>query len=611
MDETQPLPGAEPGPGGPVTGSSPEPGFEPAQAPPVAPEPVATEPVAPTRTGGSRRGLRWGIALGVLAIVLGVSAVGAVMLAAGGSSSAVQGWLPPGTLAYLEARADLPGDQRQNLSDFLSNFPGFKDQAALDQKLDTLVDELFQKADVSYTAEIKPWLQGEIGFALTKDVLPSGSSLGGALGGSLDPEQMAGAVPKDGLLMLAATTDPAKAEAWIAGEVKETPTTETYAGAELKIVQVDGVPMAWTTKDKILFVGTVGTVKAALDTGGKSPVASSDSFKSAKATATGDYLVFAYLDSAALTDWAMGLVSSLPAQSGIPAECLQGATGSAPGWLAAVTSVDPDALLVDAAAPAVTGLYEPKNAASQAAAHVPASTVVYTGARQVGDALVGVWSEVKKQLGCLGAPAGTAEQLDQALAIVGGIDGLVGWAQDLGIAVTADGTAWGGGLVLTSADTAAPQRTADQLGSLLQLAGTQGLQGMTVGRESYGDGTLYTITISSDTMPVTLALTGQRGVMAVGTIDFVKAVVDTTEATSLASVARYQAAIERAGGDGTGELFVDIAGLRDGVLSLLPAEARTAYDSEVGPFLAPFDTAAMVSKAGDPTDTVRFVVTVK
>jgi hypothetical protein len=605
MDETQPLPGAQPGPDQ-ATGETPPPSAEPSEWPAVATEPVTTG--SPARP---RRVLRWAVALGVVAVMIGAVSVGAVMLAAGSSASTVQGWLPPGTMAYIEVRADLPGNQRQNLSDFLAHFPGFKDQATLDQKLDSLVDELFRKAEVSYTAEIKPWLQGEVGLAATTDVLPTAASLGASLGGSLDPEEMAKAAPKDGLVMLAATTDPAKAEAWVAGEVKGTPTTETYAGAVLNIALVDRVPMAWTTKDKVLFVGTVGTVKAALDTGGKSPVASSDSFKSAKATATGDYLVFAYLDAKVLTDWAMGLVSSLPAQSGIPAECLQGATGSAPGWLAAVTSVDPDALIVDGAAPAVAGVYDPKNASSQAAGHVPASTVFYTGSRQVGDALVGTWAELKKQLGCLGAPAGTADQIDQALALVGGFDGLVGWAEDLGIAVTADGTTWGGGLVLTSADAAAPQKTADQLGSLLLLAGAQGAEGLAVGKESYGDGTLYTIKVGSEPAPVTLAFTGQRGILAVGTIEFVKAVVDTTEATSLAADDRYEAAITRAGGDGTGEMYVDIAGLRDRVVALLPAEARSTYDAEIAPYLAPFDTAAMVTKAGQANDTVRFVVTVK
>jgi len=605
MDETQPLPGAEPGPG--------EAPAEPAGAPPeptdeTAPAAVRTEPVIPApraRPGGL---LRWGVALGVLAVMIGVVSVGAVLLAAGSRASAVQGWLPSGTLVYLEVRADLPGDQRQNLSDFLSKFPGFRDQAALDQKLDTLVDELFRKADVSYTAEIKPWLQGEVGLVVTKDLLSAVPSLGGMLDRRAMPPA---AVPKDGILLLAATTDPGKAEAWIAGEVKATPSTESYAGVELKVVEANGTSMAWTVKDKVLFAGTKGTVKAALDTGGKSQVAASEAFKDARATASGDYLGFSYLDLKALLEWEMDLLKSVPSGSGIPAECLTGSMDAVPGWLAAVSRVEADAIVGDLAAPAVTGLYEPKNAASQVARHLPSSTVFATGGRQAGEALVGMWAELKKQIGCLGASAGTADQLDQALAFVGGIDGLVGWADDFGIAVTVDGTTWGGGLVLTATDEAAPKRTADQLGTLLVLAGSQGAQGLGVGKEAYGDGTLYTIKVGSGPSAVTLALTGQRGVLVIGTIDFAKAVVDTNEASSLARVDRYAAAIKRAGGDGTAEAYLDIAGLRDRIVALLPAEAKAKYEAGVAPYLAPFEVVAMVTKAGDRTDTVRIVVTVK
>ncbi len=605
MDDTQRYPGAEPGPGG----APPAPNGAPPEATDDSgPAPVRTEPIAPPARARPAGLWRWGIALGVLAVVIGAVSVGAVLLAAGGRASSIQGWLPAGTLGYLEVRADLPGDQRQNLSDLLSRFPGFKDQAALDQKLDTLVDELFRKADVSYTAEIKPWLQGEIGVALTKDFL---STMRG-LGATLDPRSTPPpALPKDGIVLLAATTDPAKAEAWIAGEVKATPATESYAGVVLKVVEANGVSVAWAVKDRVLFLGLEGTVKAALDTGGTSAVAASDDFKAARATASGDYLGFAYLNLKGLVEWELDLLKSLPSVTGMPVECLTASTDAMPGWGAAVSRVEADAIVGDFAAPAVSGLYDPKNAPSQVARHLPASTVFATGGRQAGDALVGLWTALKKQLPCFGVPAGTADQLDQALALVGGVDGLVGWADDFGLAVTADGTTWGGGLVLTASDEAAPKRTADQLGTLLVLAGTQGGQGLDVAREAYGDGTLYTVKVGSGSAAVTLAMTGQRGVLVVGTIDFVKAVVDTTEANSLAGVDRYKAAIKRAGGDGTGEVFVDIAGLRDRIVALLPAEVKARYEANVGPYLAPFEVAAMVTKAGDRTDTVRIVVTVK
>jgi len=602
MNETQPIPGMEPPADAPGAGDAGPPELTDAAAP------APTQPVTPSRPARPRGLIRWGVALGVLAVMIGVVSVGAVMLATGGKASSVQGWLPPGTLAYLELRADLPGDQRQNLSELLARFPGFKDQAALDQKLDTLFDDLFRKAEVSYSGEIKPWLQGEVAIVVTEAALPSTA----ALGELTDPAAAAAAMPDDGVALLAATTDPAKAEAWVAGEMKRSRArTETYAGVELKVVDANGRSIAWTVKEKILFAGTEGTVKAALDTGGTSPVAASQGFKDARATASGDYLGFAYVDLKAIVDWEVAALAAMPSTSGLKPECLVGSMENVPGWFAGLVRVEPDALVGDLAAPAVAGLYEPKNAVSEAARHLPASTLFYTGGRQAGDALVGLWSEVKKQLPCLGVPAGTADQLDQALAIVGGIDGLVGWAEDFGIAVSRDGSTWGGGLVLTSDDAAAPRRTADQLGTLLLLAGSQGNQGLDVDKETYGDGTLYTITTGSAPSVLTLAFTGQRGVFAAGTIDFVKAVVDTTEATSLAGADRYEATIERAGGDGTGEMYLDIAGLRDGIVALLPAEAKAQYEANVAPYLAPFDTAAMVAKAGQPNDTVRFIVTVK
>ncbi len=90
--------------------------------------PVQTEPVSTTPTGAApgqgptvppagrpprRAGLvRWGIAIVTLAVTVGVVSIGVVLLAAGGGASSLEKWLPGDTVAYLEVRADLPGDQR-------------------------------------------------------------------------------------------------------------------------------------------------------------------------------------------------------------------------------------------------------------------------------------------------------------------------------------------------------------------------------------------------------------------------------------------------------------------------------------------------------------------
>ena len=77
--------------------------------------------------------------------------------------------MPAGSTAYAEVRLDLPGDQRAAAGAFLSKFPGFADQAALETKLDETLDRLIGDASsgsTSYTADIKPWFDGELAFSV-------------------------------------------------------------------------------------------------------------------------------------------------------------------------------------------------------------------------------------------------------------------------------------------------------------------------------------------------------------------------------------------------------------------------------------------------------------
>ena len=72
---------------------------------------------------------------------------------------------PADSVAYGELRLDLPGDQRQEVGEFLSKFPGFADQAALDTKLDEVLDRLVAEGTdgkQTYTQDIKPWFDGEL-----------------------------------------------------------------------------------------------------------------------------------------------------------------------------------------------------------------------------------------------------------------------------------------------------------------------------------------------------------------------------------------------------------------------------------------------------------------
>ena len=113
--------------------------------------------------------MRWAVSLAVVALVIVASAAVAAIITGRSSTAVVLGYVPAGTTAYAEVRLDLPGDQRAAAGAFLSKFPGFADQAALDTKLDEVLDQLVKDAtnnEQTYTANIKPWFDGELAFSV-------------------------------------------------------------------------------------------------------------------------------------------------------------------------------------------------------------------------------------------------------------------------------------------------------------------------------------------------------------------------------------------------------------------------------------------------------------
>ena len=115
------------------------------------------------------------------------------------------------------------------MAQFLSKFPGFADQAALDSKLDEVLDRLIgdgTKGKQTFTKDIKPWFDGQLAFA----VGPLPAMTGG------DAQDAA----KDAhALVLASVKDEALARSWFTSTLQEAGvngTTETYNGTELTVL---------------------------------------------------------------------------------------------------------------------------------------------------------------------------------------------------------------------------------------------------------------------------------------------------------------------------------------------------------------------------------------
>ncbi len=203
----------------------------------------------------------------MVALVVVVSGVAAALLTGRAPNAKILAWAPADSIVYGEFRLDLPGDQRQNLAEFLSHFPGFDDQAAIDTKLDETLDQFLTSAtdgDQSYIADIEPWFDGEVGFVASD--LPNP-------GATVDPESL----DTGSAAVLLSVKDVALAQAWFDGAVSDAnPTTEDYEGVTITVLPApegsrDG-SYGYAVTGDVAVLGEVGAVKDVLDTKGGSPL---------------------------------------------------------------------------------------------------------------------------------------------------------------------------------------------------------------------------------------------------------------------------------------------------------------------------------------------------
>src|SRR4051794_24263929 len=144
------------------------PAYESAEPGTAAPAQVVQRDGAAGAPHGRRSGItRWAIALIGVVLVIGASAAVLALTAGRPNVSIAVGYMPDNVVQYGEYRLDLPGDQRQKLAEFLSVFPGFKDQSTFDSKLDETFDKIVAAVssnEQTYTADIEPWFGGVIAF---------------------------------------------------------------------------------------------------------------------------------------------------------------------------------------------------------------------------------------------------------------------------------------------------------------------------------------------------------------------------------------------------------------------------------------------------------------
>jgi hypothetical protein len=604
-DQPQPAgppPGAEP----PAPEPSPGPGWSEPGLPAVEPaengapaQAVAREATVssgaaegsatPGAVGQSR--LRWLVALGGIAVLVGVTvAILAITGAGRPAPSIAVGYMPNGTVQYSEYRLDLPGDQRQKLAAYLSKFPGFADQAAVQPKLYEVFDRIVGAASQqtqTFTADIEPWFGGQIAFGSGP---VDASSLGN---GQMNPS-MSGF---GNALFVVTITDPTKAAAWVQKTLDNKATASSYGGATL--YTANGMVAALT--DKVLLAGTDATVRAAIDSKGQGALASNPEFKAALSAVSHDYVAFTFINYRSLVS---GIIDATAPAGGLQRSVDDALVGLIPEWLSSEVRFENDAIVAEGAYPAIDIGFQAKNRASGLAGHAPPSSVFYGESHDVGAALKGFLDKLR----AIPELKSTFGQIDQSAGLIGGFDGLFGWWGDTAIAVGPDASgAISGGLLIAPTDAAAARKTFETLRSFVVLGGSQA--GIQLRDETHGDATVTIIDFSAALAAAGGVPPGVKAEIAYTVTDdvvvigygkaFVEAVLDAGPGPSLADDARFKSLLARVGAENIGVSFVDIQAIRGLVEPLVknvvPAAEWDTYQKEVVPYLSHLD--ALVSGA--------------
>jgi hypothetical protein len=589
--------------------------------------PVATSPAQdPTATDERPRQsrARWIAAAGAIGLVVLVTALATLVLTSSTPTSVVLGYVPTDSVAYGEVRLDLPGDQRQKVGQFLSKFPGFADQAALETKLDEVLDRLVSEGSQgkqTYSRDVKPWFGGQLAFAMGP--IPT-----------IDPNAAQAAAKDARGVLLMTVKDEALARSWFTTTMSQTGvtgTSETYNGAELTLFSKPDATTAQAAftiaGGKVAIVGDVASVKAAVDTKGTSPLARSEGVAAAQAALTGDDLGFMFLDTKALLEASTRLTESL--RSAPP--LLDEVAALLPDWTAMRLRVEGDALQLDGVSQHKAAMPGPdQNRANGVAAFAPPSTMALVAGND-GGASVLEWIELSRDEPSL---ADAFVQLDQAAGMLGGVDAVLRWIGDAGVVIARDGDGLEGGFVTVPADAAAGRQLLTTLRSFVQLGGAQA--GFTVTDEPYngetitvldlgdlrgfaglagGTGSLPTDPSTLPSGPARIAYVATDQVVAIGSSpEFIKHVLDAGAGASLADDARFKDLVGRVDAEHSAVTFLDLAAMRatvEGAMSSATAQERAEYEESVKPFLTPFDALISTGAVGTEVDRQHTLITVK
>jgi hypothetical protein len=511
---------------------------------------------------------------------------------------------------------DLPGDQRLKLAAFLANFPSFKDQTQLEPKLDEIFDRIIGAASdgkQTYTTNIKPWFGGQIAIGTgVPDPVGSPSASAGALAPAMSQA--------NNVLLVVTVSDRAKAAAWLTS-FGTTLTKSTYNGADLFTGSEAGATAAVAVTDKVMLAGSVAAVKAAVDGNGQGSLAQDADVKAAFGQVDRDYVMFGFVKIRAFTDAALKMAATAQPSVLNNTQLDETVASILPAWQASTARFENDALVTSMAYPSWAIGYDGTNRKSTLLDHVPAKTVFYAEAHDVGPALSALVAKFRS----LPETKEAFAQFDQAMSLLGGFDAVMGWWGDTALVVApgADGTI-GGGLVVKPRDQAAADRLFTTLQGFIALAG--GSAGVNVHSEDHNGTSIVILDFSAapgmtpGSLPpgykaeIAYAVTSDIVVVGYGS-NFVASVLDAGPGSNLAADDRFKKLVGRVGEENLGLSFIDVTAIRALIEPLVqqaaPADSWTKYQTDLKPYLEHIDAVISSVRKDGALDRTQAAMTAR
>jgi hypothetical protein len=555
---------------------------EGSQAPPV-------EPVAPQHG----RRLRWLAAVLGSLLVLGAVAVVFILAnpPAQGGTSPLARYAAADVVTYVEARLDLPGDQRDRLVSFMSHFPGFADPATFERKISDTLDQAMRGSGtgLSWSGDIDPWFGGQV-------VLFSN-----------EVEEARGRPPAGTVAL--SVKDAAARDAFLARVTNGFDESE-HRGTTILSGQLGGERVSLAvTGDALLLSARLEELHTALDVaaGARDGLTALPRFEQAMAKVHGEHLLTMYLDGEAMLERLREMGGTLPADV---EEQLLGVPGTIVGHLRAEAQhMLLELRLQPRAGQALPNM--PRNASTNLAAGFAADVVGYGEVRDLGQGISQMFSQFGDMLGAEGMPV--PAEIEQVLGT--DLQRFFDFLGDAAVGAEVDGETVRGGLIALLTDEDVARQRLERVTAALRRAVAFGGADvpLAIDEQTHGGVRLTVLRVrdaSADLPFESLSYGVANGRLYLGIDDFVTAAIDRGSGGGLAGDGRYRAALAAVGESNGGIFYLNIGRVRDLVADQLSARER-ADAAEFWPWFESF-SHVMGSVTADGDDLLtRFVLFVE